>query len=148
MKFRYTGIRVTNAKRSVEVYTTTMGMKENHRDTMKAGGIFVQLKSPDPEHELELNYYPPGTKYFERYVEGSELDHVAFWCDDVHRDYEQALAGEATSTIAPWSKSGYTLAFIRDPDGVQIELIGKTSSLVTSSWRMRARYLCIFTRSR
>jgi catechol 2,3-dioxygenase-like lactoylglutathione lyase family enzyme len=47
MKFRYTGIRVRDLKRSVEFYTRTMGMKEVQRGTMHAGGVFVQLKNKD-----------------------------------------------------------------------------------------------------
>jgi lactoylglutathione lyase len=126
MKFRYTGIRVKNVEQSVEFYTTTMGMHEVSRGQMEAGGIYVHLKSPDSDQDLELNYYPPGTLYYEEYVEGSELDHLAFWSDNVHDDYGKALAGGATSAIAPWSENGYTLAFIRDPNGVWIELMGKT----------------------
>jgi catechol 2,3-dioxygenase-like lactoylglutathione lyase family enzyme len=125
MKFVSPGIRVRNLKRSVKFYIKMMGMKETSRGKMHAGGIFVHLKSKDSEQELELNYYPPGKKYYEDYVEGSELDHLAFWCKDVRRDYKKALAGGATIAIAPWNESGYTLAFVRDPDGVWIELIGK-----------------------
>jgi len=58
-------------------------------------------------------------------VEGSELDHLAFWCKDVRKSYKKVLAGGATSAIEPWDESGYTLAFVRDPDGVWIELIGR-----------------------
>lgn len=111
MQFTYTGIRVRDLKRSFEFYTKTMCMKEVQRGRMHAGGIFVQLKSKDSEQKLELNYYPPGKKYCEDYVEGSELDHLAFWCKDVRGDYEKALAGGATPTIEPWDESGYTLAF-------------------------------------
>lgn len=93
---------------------------------MQAGGIFVQLKSERAPQILELNYYPPGTKFYEEYVEGSELDHLAFWCDDVRKSYEKVLAGGATSAVEPWDESGYTLAFVKDPDGAWIELIGKT----------------------
>ena len=64
-------------------------------------------------------------KYCEDYVEGSELDHLAFWCKDVRADYKKTLEGGATSAVEPWDESGYTLAFVRDPDGVWIELIGK-----------------------
>ena len=125
MKFIYTGIRVRDLERSTEFYTKTLGMKEIRRGKMHAGGIFVQFMGEDSEQELELNYYPPGTKYWEEYHQGSELDHLAFWCKNVRRDYEKTLAGGATSTIEPWDESGYTLAFVRDPDGVWIELIGK-----------------------
>ena len=125
MKFKYTGIRVRDLKRSVEFYTKTMGMKQTLKGTMNAGGVFVQLRNKDSEQTLELNYYPPGKKYCEDYVEGSELDHLAFWCKDVRTEYKKTLEGGATSAVQPWDESGYTLAFVRDPDGIWIELIGK-----------------------
>jgi catechol 2,3-dioxygenase-like lactoylglutathione lyase family enzyme len=109
-----------------------MGMKEVQRGRMHAGGIFVQLKNKDHRQvlgRLELNYYPPGKKYYEDYVEGSELDHLAFWCEDVRGDYEKTLEGGATSAIEPWDEGGFTLAFVRDPDGIWIELIGKKTKL-------------------
>ena len=125
MKFTYTGIRVRDLKRSIEFYKRTMSMKEVQRGKMRAGGIFVQLRSKGSEQTLELNYYPLGKKFYEEYAEGSELDHLAFWCKDVQRSYEKVLAGGATSAVQPWDEGGYTLAFVRDPDGVWIELIGK-----------------------
>ncbi len=125
MKFKYTGIRVRDLKRSIEFYTKTMGMKEVERGKMHAGGIFVQLKSEESQQVLELNYYPPGKKFYEEYVEGAELDHLAFRCKDVRKSYKKVLAGGATSAVEPWDEDGYTLAFVRDPDGIWIELIGK-----------------------
>jgi lactoylglutathione lyase len=124
MRFTYTGIRVKDLKRSVEFYTKTMDLKEVQRGRMHAGGVFVQLRGRDSRQTLELNYYPPGKKYYEDYVEGSELNHLAFWCENVRKDYDRVLAGGATSAIEPWDEGGTTLAFVRDPDGVWIELIG------------------------
>ncbi len=125
MKFKYTGIRVKDLKRSIEFYTQTMGMKVVERGTMKAGGTYVSLKSKESPQLLELNYYPPETKHYEEYSEGSELDHLAFSCGDVRRSYRKALSGGATSAIEPWDEGDSTLAFVRDPDGVWIELMGK-----------------------
>jgi len=125
MKFKYTGIRVTDLKRSIEFYTKTMGLKQVQRGKMHAGGVYVQLKDKESQQELELNYYPLGTKFYEEYVEGSELDHLAFLCEDVRKSYKKLLAGGAISVIEPWDEGGWTLAFVRDPDGVWIELIGK-----------------------
>jgi len=125
MKFRYTGIRVRDLQRSIEFYKKTMGMKIVERGRMHAGGAFVQLQSEDSPQLLELNYYPLGKKYYEEYVEGSELDHLAFWCEDVRKSYEKVLKGGATSAVEPWYEGGYTLAFVKDPDGIWIELIGR-----------------------
>lgn len=126
MRFEYTGIRVKDLERSIEFYTKTMDMKEIRRGKMQAGGVFVQLKSKASQQVLELNYYPPGTKFYEEYVNGCELDHLAFWCKDVRKSYERVLAGGATSAVEPWDESGYTLAFVKDPNGIWIELIGKS----------------------
>ncbi len=125
MKFAYTGIRVRDLECSIKFYTETMEMKEVERGTMQQGGVYVQLKSTDSEQKLELNYYPPGKKYCEEYVEGSELDHLAFRCEDVRESYKKLLAGGAVSAIEPWDEGNSTMAFARDPDGVWIELIGK-----------------------
>lgn len=125
MKFKYTGIRVKDLKRSIEFYTKTMSMKIVERGKMRAGGIYVSLKSKESPQLLELNYYPSGTKYYEEYMEGSELDHLAFWCTDVRKSYQKVLTGGATSTVEPWDEGGFTLAFVKDPSGVWIELIGR-----------------------
>ncbi len=125
LKFVYTGIRVRDLDRSAKFYTETIGMQEMNRGTMQDGGVWVQLKSRESEQRLELNYYPPGKKYCEDYVEGSELDHLAFWCDDVRATYVKLLAAGAVSAIAPWDEGESTLAFVRDPDGIWIELEGK-----------------------
>lgn len=125
MRFRYTGVRVRDLERSLEFYTKTMGLRVVDRGTMRAGGVYVQLRGRGSPQMLELNYYPFGKKFYEEYVEGSELDHLAFWCGDVRESYRKVLAGGATSAVEPWDEGGYTLAFVRDPDGVWIELIGR-----------------------
>ena len=126
MKFKYTGIRVRNLQRSLEFYTKTMGFtKVIEKGTMHAGGKYMQLQDTESQQVLELNYYPPGTKYYEEYCEGSELDHIAFQSQNVPEDYKKLLAAGATPAIPPWNEGYFTLAFARDPDGIWIELIGK-----------------------
>ncbi len=125
MKFVYTGIRVRDLERSIKFYTEIMEMKKGTQGTMRDGGVYIDLTSEDSGQRLELNYYPPHKKYHEEYVEGSELDHLAFRCEDVIESYKKVLAGGGSSAIAPWNEGESTLAFVRDPDGVWIELIGK-----------------------
>lgn len=126
MKFKYTGIRVRDLQRSLEFYTKTMGFtKIIEKGTMHAGGKYIQLQDTESQQVLELNYYPPGTKYHEEYDEGSELDHLAFLSQNVPEDYRKLLAAGATPAISPWNEGYWTLTFVRDPDGIWIELIGK-----------------------
>ena len=120
MKFVYTGIRVRDLERSIKFYTEVMEMKKGTQGSMRDGGVYVDLNSENSEQRLELNYYPLGKKYHEEYVEGSELDHLAFRCDDVLECYRKVLAGGGTSAIEPWEEGDSTLAFVRDPDGVWI----------------------------
>ena len=101
-------------------------MKQILKGKMPTGGIFVHLVSPRSQQRLELNYYPPGTKYYEKYRSGSELDHIAFWEKDVDRRYRELIAKGAKKAIEPFSgppNDKYRLAFVKDPDGIWIELI-------------------------
>jgi len=125
MTFTYTGIRVRDLKRSIAFYTKVMGLKQVLRGRMRAGGIFVQLKDAGSRQMLELNYYPRGTKYYERFKNGSELDHLAFWERDVDTKYQELLQKGATKAVEPFSEGGYRLAFVKDPHGIWLELIGK-----------------------
>ena len=123
VRFWYTGIRVKDLEESIRFYKEALGFNVILKGKMKTHeGTYVQMRTPTGKQILELNYYPPGSKFFERYVTGSELDHLAFSCDDVRKSYKKALAGGATSAVEPWDEGGSTLAFVRDPDGVWIEL--------------------------
>jgi len=124
MRFAYTGIRVSNLERSLRFYTKVMGMKEIGRGKMDHGGVYIALKSAKSAQRLELNYYPRGTRFHERYKSGSELDHLAFWVKDVDKTYKKLLAKGAKYVVKPFSQDQYRLAFVKDPDGIWIELLG------------------------
>lgn len=123
MKFTYTGIRVRDLERSLEFYKA-LGMKIVLKGKMSHGGIFVHLRSSGSEQTLELNYYPEGTEFCEEYRNGSELDHLAFWVRDVDECFRYLKGIGGTSAVEPWSEGGYRLGFLRDHDGIWLELIG------------------------
>jgi len=125
MYFRYTGMRVRNLHRALRFYTRVMGMKVHLKGKMTHGGMWVELKSPGSTQRLELNYYPPGTKYHEPFRVGSELDHLAFWVKDVDTAYKNLLRKGTKKGIAPFSQGKYRFAFVKDPEGIWIELIGR-----------------------
>jgi catechol 2,3-dioxygenase-like lactoylglutathione lyase family enzyme len=122
--FTYTGIRVRNLPRALEFYKRVMEMKKMLKGKMMQGGIFVHLKSPHSSQRLQLNYYPPGTRFHKKYQSGSELDHLAFWETDVDRRHRTLLTKGARKALEPFSESRCRLAFVRDPHGIWIELIG------------------------
>jgi lactoylglutathione lyase len=125
MKYFYTGIRVRDLARSLQFYRKVMGMKVTRRGTMSHGGVWVELRSPDSSQRLELNWYPAESEYFTPYRKGEELDHLAFRVSDVGRALRDLVAKGARPEIEPFQEDRYEFAFVSDPDGIWIELIGR-----------------------
>ncbi len=100
-------------------------MKPKLKGKMDHGGIWVELKSPGSSQRLELNYYPPTSKFHEKFKTGSELDHLAFWVNDVDRKFEELIKKGAKKAVKPFPQGRYRFAFVKDPDGIWIELIGR-----------------------
>ncbi len=127
-RFVYTGIRVRNLKRSTAFYRKVMGMKVVLRGKMtetKNGGTFVHLVSPRSTQRLELNWYPRGNEYYCAYHDGEALDHLAFWVDDVKKRFEEMVERGARVAVKPFRERSYELAFVKDPDGIWIEVLGR-----------------------
>jgi len=122
MNFRYTGIRVRDLDRSLDFYTKVMGMKVLHKGEMAHGGKYVHLESPGSKQRLELNWYPKDSTFYTEYKNGDELDHLAFLCYDVEGMYGDLLSRGCTSAVEPFIEQGFPLAFVKDPDGIWIEL--------------------------
>ncbi len=92
---------------------------------MQHGGVFVHLKSSRSPQRLELNWYPRDNQYFTKYHSGEELDHLAFWSLNVEDSFDRLVSKGAESAIKPFREGNYELAFVKDPDGIWIELLGK-----------------------
>ena len=124
MKFRlyYAGIRVSNLERSIKFYSEILGMEIVHRGTMPHGGKFAHLKNPGSSQMLELNWYPKGNKFYTRYTRGEELDHLAFVVDNVEKSYQWLITKGVKAAISP-EKSEGTEVYVKDPDGIWIELL-------------------------
>ncbi len=123
-RFYYAGIRVRNLPRSLRFYTKALGMKADNHGTMGHGGKYVQLVSPGSKMRIELNWYPPGSRFATRYTKGEELDHVAFVVDDVEKAYKDLLKKGAKSVVSPAkAKADKVEVYVKDPDGIWIELL-------------------------
>jgi lactoylglutathione lyase len=125
MRLLYTGIRVRDLETSIQFYRTVMGMKVSRRGKMHHGGIWVELQSPGSPQRLELNWYPPGSRFHTPYRKGEELDHVAFRVTDVDRAFREVMAKGAKPEVEPFREERYAFAFVSDPDGIWIELLGR-----------------------
>jgi len=124
MKFRfyYAGIRVRDLKKSLDFYTDAVGMKVVNKGTMPHGGKFVQLRGRGSKQTLELNWYPPGSRFYSEYRVGDEIDHLAFVVKDSGKAYRELISKGATPAVSPAESKG-TEVYVKDPDGIWIELL-------------------------
>ncbi len=120
--FSYTGIRVKNLEESVAFYTRVLGMREVDWSRVEGTkGRTASLVSEEGGPVLELNFYEKGSPHDTTYVEGSEMDHLAFHIDDLDKALSEARdAGHPVVLDIKSAKSRW--AYIRDPNGIFIEL--------------------------
>ncbi len=122
-KFFYTGIRVKDLEASVKFYTTVLGMEVRGRNPVDAAkGIVVELVCEEEGgNTLELNYYEKDSPFDTKYEVGEGLDHLAFAVKDL--DAALAEANKAGHpVILKMQEPGSRYAYIRDPNGIWIEL--------------------------
>ncbi|HUH82276.1 MAG TPA: VOC family protein [Nitrososphaerales archaeon] len=122
-KFFYTGIRVKDLEASVRFYTTLLGMKERGRNTATAGkGIVVELICEEAgSNTLELNYYENESPFNTEYEVGEGLDHLAFAVKDLNASLAEASKA-GYPVIQTMQEAGSRYAYIKDPNGIWIEL--------------------------
>jgi len=122
-RFYYAGIRVRDLRRSTAFYSNAFGMKVVARGTMPHGGKYVHLTTPGTRMRLELNWYPRGSRFYVPYRRGEELDHLAFVVDDVDAAYKSLVRRGIKVAVDPEHAKG-TEVYVKDPDGIWIELLG------------------------
>ena len=123
-RFAYVGIQVRDLDRSIAFYRDLLGMQVSAREKVaETHGEWAELRSPDSPLVLELNWYPEGSRHFRGpYRRGDELDHLAFDCEDADAAYRELMAKGAKPALPPFTEGGSRLAFVKDPDGIWIEL--------------------------
>ncbi len=122
--FLHTCYRIGEIDRSVDFYAK-LGFEEVARMPIgdEAINVFLALPGEDPRLELTYNHG------VESYDHGSGYNHIALAVDDLDGALE-LLAAEGIEPEKPPYRpggriEGHRIAFVRDPDGYRIELIGE-----------------------
>ena len=127
----YTGLRVRRLDRSIRFYRT-LGFRTTLRSRTSLGE-FAQLEHPHLRFTIELNRFRKGSRAWEVYRKGSEMDHFGFWVDDVDRWVRRLVRVGGTVRFPPFDGSIVIpprppfpgrAAYVADPDGIWIELMG------------------------
>jgi len=124
MRILHTMLRVGNLQRSVDFYTTVLGMKLLRKTDRPEQQYTLAFVGYGPESDgavLELTH----NYGIEKYDLGTGYGHVALEVDDAKAacDAVRAKGGVVTREAGPVKGGSTVIAFIEDPDGYKIELI-------------------------
>jgi catechol 2,3-dioxygenase-like lactoylglutathione lyase family enzyme len=119
----YAGIRVTNLARAVRFVTKGLGLEEVRRGRMGHGGVWVLFRDPVSHQQLELNWYPKGSKFATPFAPGEGLDHLGVRVNDLAAAARRvrAAGGRLLHTVK-WRGKEW-VAYYEGPDGLWVELI-------------------------
>ncbi len=121
-KLLHTMMRVEDLERSVRFYTEVLGLREERRVVLdRADATLAFLVDEAGHHAIELTYNHDGRSY----DLGNQFGHFAFAVPSLDRARDE-LAGQGVEfSRGPYQvrEGGNRIAFIRDPDGIEIELV-------------------------
>ncbi len=126
MRMLHTMLRVGNLDKSIAFYSEVLGMTELRRKDYPDGEFTLAFMGYGDEKEntvLELTH----NWGVESYDLGSAYGHIAVEVDDVYEACEKMkqTGGKVIRDAGPMNAGTTIIAFLEDPDGYQIELIGK-----------------------
>jgi lactoylglutathione lyase len=119
-------LRVGNLQRSIDFYTGVLGMRllrEKEYPEGKFTLAFVGYGDEADNTVIELTYNWD-TDHYDR---GTGYGHIAIEVDDVYAAVEELRdrGGKVIRDAGPMNAGTTIIAFIEDPDGYPIELIGR-----------------------
>ncbi len=126
MRILHTMLRVGNLQDSIQFYTEVLGMKLLRQKDYPDGKFTLAFVGYGEESEhtvIELTH----NWDTEQYDIGTGFGHLALEVDDVYQatDDIRQRGGKIIRDAGPMNAGSTIIAFIEDPDGYQIELIGK-----------------------
>jgi lactoylglutathione lyase len=125
MRILHTMLRVGDLERSLDFYTRVLGMKLLRRKDYPDGKFtlaFVGYGEESDTAVIELTH----NWGVEKYELGTAYGHIALGVDDVYATVERirAAGGKVVREPGPMKHGSTVLAFVEDPDGYRIELLG------------------------
>jgi len=119
-------LRVTDLEKSIAFYSNVLGMKLLRQNGYPDGKFTLAFLGYGDEANntvLELTY----NWGVDRYELGTAFGHIAIGVPDVYEACEKMkqMGGKIIRDAGPMNAGTTIIAFLEDPDGYQIELIGR-----------------------
>lgn len=126
MRILHTMLRVGHLDRSIEFYTSVLGMRLLRRKDYPDGKFTLAFLGYQEESEgavIELTHNWDTASY----DLGGGYGHIAIEVDDAYASCEavKAKGGKVTREAGPMKHGTTVIAFVQDPDGYKIEFIQK-----------------------
>ena len=124
MRILHTMLRVGNLQRSIEFYTSMLGMQLLSSTEYPEGRftlVFLGYPEEPKGAQLELTY----NWDIKKYDKGDGYGHLAVAVPDVYQACERIkrMGGDVIREAGPMKHGSTILAFVKDPDGYLIELL-------------------------
>ena len=125
MRLLHTMLRVGHLQRSIDFYTKILGMTLLRQKEYPQGRFTLAFLGYGDEKDntaIELTH----NWDTDNYELGTGFGHLAIEVDDVYKATEQIKiqGGEIIRDAGPMNAGSTIIAFVKDPDGYEIELIG------------------------
>ncbi|MCK5696813.1 MAG: lactoylglutathione lyase [Gammaproteobacteria bacterium] len=125
MRLLHTMIRVGDLQRSIDFYTQVLGMTLLRQKDYPEGCFtlaFIGYGNEQDNSVIELTH----NWDTQSYQQGNAFGHFAIEVDDVYQATEHIRnqGGEIMREAGPMNAGNTIIAFVKDPDGYEIELIG------------------------
>lgn len=125
MRLLHTMLRVANLQKSIQFYTDVLGMKLLRQKDYPDGKFtlaFVGYEDESVAAAIELTH----NWETDHYELGNGFGHIAIQVEDVYQACERIrdAGGQITREPGPMKHGSTVLAFVKDPDGYMIELLG------------------------
>ena len=124
IKFLHSMIRVKDIDASLKFYTELLNMKLDHKKRLEDCELyFLTDESNSVQIELTYNDETPENGY----KTGENFGHFRFTCDSLDKKKKKlhSLGYEYLYEPFDLTGKGTMIAFVKDPDGNEIELIEK-----------------------